>query len=598
MQGRSKRRAISANILAGLILAATCTACTHLQTNPTGEVPSIAPGDPASAGAQRGVSYSLPMLQYDLKITRSLDSCPDNRPPVFTVKVEAQERYVAGERFEIDYQAMSSPFKTTSFDISFHDSGTIHTINAQARDQTGTVITNVVRTGLAIAAVATGNPLAALPLVGATSGKIATVDESATAADSSSPQRLELRCTAAARENLAALAAATTNVKTLTRTVADLTDEVTRFSALAALRVLSVPDRRHLSAVARRLLTAERQLRAASARVTSLQNGLSATDERRWPDQAGGISAHSGPIVPSRASLEKLLGMIEVQQLRSTNGRTRLVSLAASELGGVRVLCHDDDEKNADECVMERLSELTTLQFALAATVNQAPLERYAGNAAVNSAIIPHGDRRWGQGVFIREPVEARLVVCDGTATVSGLGCSGNRAPVYVGSPVIAPQLGRLRLLPFRSRPFENNHLQLSVRANGFIEQFTYGEESSAAAATGTLADIAERTQASLEAMETERRSDIQYARDTRTYQRNEAAANRAEELAQLTHEVNVMKAERDRLTAQAAAPNDGAVGQAAADKARIDAEVQLLLSQIARIRAANDLAALSPPSP
>jgi hypothetical protein len=582
------------NVVLGVI-ALLCSACTHLQTNPTGEVPSIAPGQSASAGAQRGISYALPMVQFDLKMTRALDSCPEDAPPVFTVKVEAQERYVAGERFEVDYQAMSSPFKTTGFDISFHESGTIHTINARAQDQTGTVLTNVARVGLAVAAVASGNPLGTLALapVPTTAGM-----ESQNLSNVQSDigrLRLELRCSAEARRTLADLAAATDEVKTLTRNVANQSDRVTRFSALAALHVLSADDRIELSTTVRNLLDAESQLRTANARVSALQESLSASEQLRWPTEAGDISGHSGLIGPNEESLHKLVGLLDTQISGSTP-HARPQSVPQSSLASIRVTCHPNEEKGAEECLRERLAELVTLNFALIPTITQATAAQQGHNPQLQDAIIPNGDRRWARGVFVREPVDARLVVCGGGATVESNGCSDGQGPVFSGSPIIAPQLGRLRLLPFRSRAFENNHLQLSVRANGFIEQFSYGEESSAAAATGTLADIAERTQNALEAMETERRSDIQYARDTRTYERSEASASRAEELAQLNHQLDMIKAQRDLSAAQASAPNQSSVVQANADRARVDSEVQLLQSQIARLRAANELAALSSP--
>lgn len=592
--GEPKARAISANILAGLILAATCTACTHLQTNPTGEVPSVAPGQPASAGAQRGVSYQLPMVQYTVKITHSLESCPADAPPVFTVKVEAQERYVAGERFEVDYQTMSSAFKTTAFDMSLHDSGTLHTINARAQDQTGTVLTNVARIGLAVAGAAGGNPRA-LGVAETTSmdsqgnfvDRVETADTDA--------QRLALRCTAAARQKLADLAVETNKVTTLTGQVEALTARVTRLSAIAALEVMTDDDRTDLSSTVHTLLDTEAALRAANAQVATLQDDLNASEELTWPDQAGDVSAHSGTIALNDRTLRELFKLIEVEVTEGSQV-SHLAIAERPDLERIPVTCRNDEQSTpAIDC----LRELTRLNLALSATVTQAQSPARGNNGPLDDAVIPHADPRWARGIFIREPVDARLVVCRAPGLVVGMGCSDGRAPALRDDPVVAPQLGRLRLLPFRSRPFESNHLQLSMRANGFVEQFSYGEESSAVAATGAGADIAERNLAAQEARETERRSDIQYARDSRTYLRAEAAAARTEQLADLTHQVDMLKREGERLSAQAALEGMPASIQSGAEQARIDAEVKLLLSQIARLRAIADLAAApQPPAP
>ena len=543
------------------------------------------------------------MLQFDLKITRALTSCPDNGPPVFSVKVEAQERYVAGERFEVDYQAMSSPFKTTGFDISYHESGTIRTINARAQDQTGTVLVNVARTGLAIAGAVTGNfavsAIAAAPLSGPSAPWTAQMLNDVDAGSVS----IQLRCTAAARELLQSLDAATEEVKGLAAEAATLAPKITSLASLAALRVISQADRDELAQAVRRSWEVDRLLRAAVARMAAIQGQLGATQQLSWPDQAGDISSHSLALAPDEASLEKLSGLVEGQM----TGTARPITVSLQALGNLTVRCEDGRDKSVAQCLREQLLSRTTLNIALAPIVTQSPAPPGESNNALNDAIIPHDDRRWARGIFVREPIEARLVVCRAPATVLGTDCSARDTTAFRGDPLIAPQVGACGSC-FRSRAFENNRLQLSVRANGCIEQFSYGEDSSAAAASGALADVAERTQASLEAMETERRADIQYARDSRTYQRNEAiaarteiVAARTEELAQLTHQLNMLKTQQDLLTvqinAQLASPNRDAVAQAMADKARIDAEVQLLQSQISRLRAVSDLATLSAPA-
>ncbi|HYI64729.1 MAG TPA: hypothetical protein VEW71_07575 [Allosphingosinicella sp.] len=573
------------SVTVAMLVAASCTACTHLQTNPTGDVPSVAAGAPAGAGAQRGLSYPLPMVQYNLKITRMLESCPLGTAPArFRVKVEASERHVAGERFEVDYQAMSSIMKTTGFDISYHESGTIKTINATAQDQTGTVLTNIARIGLSVASAAAGSPagLRVAPFSNERAAEFSAMGINRRSSEHV-PQ-ITLHCTPAAEAALLELSTKTEEVTALTRDIEQLVSDITRLSAVASLEVMSELDKAELSEKTHALMRKEATLRTHLARIAELQAMLSATEELAWPDQAGDIPAHQGFRAPTNASLEKLAKLFEIH----VDG---VRMNPQPDMRQAQVLCGaDENPMPAALC----LSRIGSLNLALIATVAEPAHPTTTDDPRLNSAVVPHGDRRWARGIFVREPVEARLVICRAPASPDRMGCDDQSRPVLLDEPVIAPQLGRLRFLPFRSRPFEDNHIQLSVRANGFIEQFSYGEESSAAAASGALADIAERTQTALEAMETERRSDIQFVRDSRTYERNEIAAGRAEEVAQLTHQVNLLKGQSDVLAAQLALAAANETTQYAAEKARIDAEVQLLQSRIARLKAANEMAAMN----
>ncbi|TMJ19463.1 MAG: hypothetical protein E6G92_06710 [Alphaproteobacteria bacterium] len=568
------------NIVLGLFITATCGACTHLQTNPTGDVPSVAGGAASTAGAQRGLSYALPMVQYHLKISRSLDSCPDDRPPTFATKVEASERYVAGERFEVDYQVMSSILKTTNFEMTWHESGTIRTVNARAQDQTGTVLTNLARIGLSVASAAGGVPIAPAAFNDLTASTYSNLNIHRPA--EGPVPIVTLRCSAAARADLAELKQKTDAVTALTPVIAGLNADVVRLSALASLEVMLPADQAELSAQVHTLMLKEQELRTLVDQIATLQARLSASDEVDWPVQPSGPGAHSATIGPDQASLRRLMTLLEIY----VDGQR--MDPQPADLLPMSVICRGIGEPvPASRC----LSDLAALSLGIVPSVSQDSHPARTADERLNSSVIPPSDRRWARGIFIREPIDGRLIVCAAPEVVAGQECTNGTRPVLRDEPLIAPQLGRLRLLPFRSRAFENNELKLSMRANGFVEQFSYGEESSAAAATGTAADIAERYQVAQEARETERRSDIQYARDTQTYLRNEAAASRAEQLAQLTNQRDLLIAQRDLLTTQTGVPDQAGIAQLAAEKARIDGEVALVQSQIARLRAATELA-------
>ena len=578
---------------AAAILATAGTACTHLETRPSAEVTSIDPGQSATQGAQTGLSYALPMVQYDLKITRALEECPTaERPwPRFTAKVEATQRYVAGERFEVDYQALSSIMKSTTFNVAYHESGTLKSINSTAKDKTGDVLSDVARIGLAVGSIA-------MPGVGAPSIYKSTVASRDPVGIPTLRAEGVLACTDEAERAVAELSAATANVKQLTRETAELTQQLTRVVELVGLKLLTEKDRDEWAPIARRLLSTEEQLRAARQGLADAQEKLSATEARSWPNAADAPEAHAGFLHPDETSLQKFQGLLEVRRPDGTNGGAgSLVPCGAA-----------NDLRPAKGCI-EAVSTLSAALVPLAGSAQRSSVlwgqsvfwDAFFNRAAPQqtqdkkrSGIVKTTDKRWAKGIYVREPVEARLVICLPGGEPRLGGCSAPQTTVLSDKPVVAPQLGRLRLLPFTNGPFEDNSLQLAIRSNGLIETFQYGEESSASRASSSLATIAEKVDTSLEKMETERRDDIKYARDTQAWMRTEAAAIRVEELAKLTYQIDEKNKQLELLKSQAALAGAGASIQMAAEQAKLEAEVKELQSQVAKIKLANELAELA----
>jgi hypothetical protein len=160
-----------------LIFAAVAALClggcaTSLSTLPDREQTQV--GD-----AMMGTPYALPMLQYDVTLTRTLSSCPDDRDWSFggrdfvlragslaiATKADAKASYGPGERYTVDYRALEAPFKTSSFSFVTNPNKTLKSIGASAEDQTGDVIKSVVSTALTVASLASGNPAALGPVV-------------------------------------------------------------------------------------------------------------------------------------------------------------------------------------------------------------------------------------------------------------------------------------------------------------------------------------------------------------------------------------------------------------------------------------------------
>ena len=148
-------------VLLSLAVCGLLGACTHLSSGPDRHVTG-------PQQALTGATYSLPMLQYQLTLTRTLTGCPMPVPvlgvdliePSLTFKTEAKatSRYVRGESFVVDYGALSSVFKTSSFAIERYPSGTLKSLNAAAEDLTGDILKDAVKTAIQTAAIVTGAP--------------------------------------------------------------------------------------------------------------------------------------------------------------------------------------------------------------------------------------------------------------------------------------------------------------------------------------------------------------------------------------------------------------------------------------------------------
>ncbi|MFS2110626.1 hypothetical protein ACCC88_13110 [Sphingomonas sp. Sphisp140] len=149
----------------GAAVALALAGCTHLSVVPDRSVSR----DPAMALS--GAPYALPMLQYEVAVTRTLTACPepvsidgdpaDGRYWRGAVAVElsatATPTQIAGERYLIDYSKLDGALKTTNFAIEYQPGTEIlKGINVSVEDHSGEVAGNVVKTGLAVVAIATG----------------------------------------------------------------------------------------------------------------------------------------------------------------------------------------------------------------------------------------------------------------------------------------------------------------------------------------------------------------------------------------------------------------------------------------------------------
>jgi hypothetical protein len=148
--------------------------------------------------------YALPMLQYEIAVSRRIASCPaelmltpkettgpggvkvPGKPtptgvwlPTLAVATSADgtPSVIAGERYLIDYAQLKGWSQTTSFTIGYHpDSEILKTINASADDHSDDMLKAAAAIGLSVAGLVTGPPgtAAAAAIITAANAKAAT----------------------------------------------------------------------------------------------------------------------------------------------------------------------------------------------------------------------------------------------------------------------------------------------------------------------------------------------------------------------------------------------------------------------------------------
>lgn len=258
--------------------------------------------------AMTGVSYNLPMLQYDIEIAQTLSRCPTDvfigdekityvDPSLnFDVKVSAKQSYVRGETYIVDYTSLASPIKTSDFAIEiYRPSGNLKSINVSAADQSGELIKSVVKFGVSVAALGAG-----VPPTQKLSGE-RRQDNSRTQAASSNLQRSILKavresmsekqfigCAPAAKAALATMDESET-IEAATKALNDSTTQVKTLLVLTQIAGLS-PEKKGAYAEALQKALNEQDKATADLKLlvearTEAMKQLGATMRRIWPER-------------------------------------------------------------------------------------------------------------------------------------------------------------------------------------------------------------------------------------------------------------------------------------------------------------------------
>jgi len=182
-------------------------------------------------------------------------------------------------------------------------------------------------------------------------------------------------------------------------------------------------------------------------------------------------------------------------------------------------------------------------------------------------------------GVY-SDPVISTCLVCPGDPAAKP---DLNFAPcdpqkkLYRSDAVSTPQLGQLRYLPFSNGPFEANELALTLREDGSVDSFAY--KKTRAAGTGMVASAADAA------------DQYKAYRDARDKKRTDAVtAARAEQIAQLQYQIDLLTKQKDILKLQK--PDEDDPNAAVKTQTiQIEAQTALLAAKLAQLRAEASLA-------
>lgn len=552
------------NIVLLLVATGLACGCTSVETLP--DVHRSARNQ-----ALTGMPYSLPMRQFGLQVTRTLTQCdndaattPAQRIIKFDVKVVADPQLVPGERYRVDYAALSSWVKTSDFAIDTYPAGTLKSINISADDKSDQVIKAVVKTGLTVASVGLGVPFPGLNVQSLNYLKSGNGTEP-------EAQKVAVRCTSETRTALAAVTSTKATLKTETEALEEKNRQV---EALALVGAITEEQKAALIKLLAEQRAQVKTLEKARKAYSDALDAVSATETRFWPTDfgKGGVAAEAIDIGEAeQVKLGKLFNVFPVpEDTVETSCIGQNVTVASCIEPELTLHARLEPRLASGVCAQDNSLFNCTRPAGTAypradqPLVGQARAEflRKAAEARV-SEITPSRDMTSDNGIFVRPPEMGRIVVCRKEA-----GCAiGSDNSLLVGEWLTVPQLGQLRFLPFINRMFENNQLVVQLGADGAVERFQY---ASKAAMLQRLADTAADAAAQYKTAKKDAREEI--------------AASRAEEVAQLQQQITMITKEKELDALQnPKAPEPDPMKEAQLQLVRAQAELLVAQAELAR---------------
>ncbi len=415
--------------------------CTSLST--TGDVRTA-----ARDHATVGVPYSLPLLQYEIKLTRTLAQCTESMgvgaaatqvPSLkFTVKAEATPTFVPGERFTLDYRKLAGFTKISSLAVETFPGGTLKSINASAEDRSAEMISGLAKSAIGVAKLALG-----VPGGSAANGTLL-------------PSRM-LGCSPAGLKAMTDLKTKSTTLKLASEALTKVTNRVTFLTEQQKVRALTTASKKELL---RKLEEQTAEAKKAADAKTAVENATEAltfTTVQRFPRD---LDKLSGFLEVEGADLERFLKLIEV-----------------ATASGPAAEDNRCDGGDAQDCLRDKLQARWLIE----------PLTRLeAGTLTAEKGAVPKTSPQ--RGVFVRPPEVGRLLICRTYPDPTNPCSTTSRSLLLAAPDAMVPQLGQLRFFPFENGMLQNNSLVLAMRENGSIEKFEYKDLKARGEAAATLA--------------------------------------------------------------------------------------------------------------
>lgn len=540
-----------------------------------------------------GASYALPMLQYDVKLAYKLQRCPNdkdgNADLAVQVETTATPSYVAGERYLIDYRALTNKLKITDFTIETHAStGTLKGVNAAAEDKTGDVIKAVTETAISGASILAGSPFAAMQ-----NDDPAQKAVDAIVAASTSPT-LNVVCNGETLASVKEREAAIDRIKE----IGDLLKANTRKAELIGLRgSLKIPnegDSAALVTLREEQFDLSDELAEKQAQVDTIDKSLAFEDHWVWPLNSTATRGAQALTPRTIAWTSKLLQAEEVEAIDPIKLASAIKNLpqgtqAQKDLKAnlelvlrdlPPVFCATSDWNG---CLAAHIGVYASLETGVSAVAPCVPpsaapsSEEYKAQFA-KCPIVDTAAADAAPGIFVREPVKARLVLCGRSKPCFGTADK----PLFEGPLATAPQLGQLRFVRLTNGAFQNNALVVVMATDGTIEKLQYAQKSAImATALASVSANTAKIDSYLAKSRDNEEAEAKASRDAITAARTEAAAVRSDDLVKLQAQIDTLTKQKTLLDLQN--PADPIVAKQYADETiRLKAELDRLVTQLA----------------
>ena len=515
--------------------------------------------------AAKGVSYALPMLQYEIEISHTLTGCGptvDENGKIttdslaFDTKVTPKARYIPGERYSVDYRKLSGLFRTSSFTIDNYPEGTIKSIGVSADDKTGDALKSAAKLAGGIVALTAGAPPFAPSVTQSDGGQSDPVELKS--------KQKYFTCSAKAFQLVENLNAAKDALTAAKGDLKDANDAVEKLSKRFALKVISDGDSKAWDDAVQDQIDSSTVLKEKRRAFDKAKTALTANYSFKWPTQP---TPNSGEVffkynyVLNDSLTKPWAGLFAVEEV-PYNSKGDLDLLTECEVNS-SVAADINTDAKLHACLAKHMD----MQFEFVRdwpnerlqSLPRPPLDSDYGNSAEEKArlaedtklaeeakrkfladnqVFEVGNRPY-EGFFYREPARGGLVICLSRNWDSHRqSCTSD--PLAKPEMVNFPQAGQLRFIPFRVLAFQGKEQTITFTKDGFPSKIELKSTKAAvaealaatAAATTTVADA-------LEKREEERRSDAKAARD--------------EAVAELTTEISLLEkqAKITELTAE-----------------------------------------------